>query len=497
MELARLEKKQKEAAIKNYRAFLAAHSAYDVVRDRVENARGDLSHVARDALPELKKSCRDFAKRAESVARARAVNQQLLNRVPGDISDILEIPQTQEQCGRNGAYDEALDLELYAERLRASVPDVPVIDDLRESARMANKKMLKKLLVRLQEPIQLPECLRIVGHVRRSKYFGNETALRRAFLARREVFVRNACDEVRRWLSPYDRAKKLTDVHRVHVFDVVTQYRAIFSDGDDTNIDTGVTASNNSNSNVTADESAILLSVWSSQRAESYKKALDETLQRVDEGGALASVFEHCEYCGNSLARVGVETRPLLREVFEKHALRIFEDALVAASEAFEKSLSTHRWITYDLAAGGTTPSTESDATNKDANGEYAPPHSLLEHAPVAAFINGILAAFNEVRLLTPKLRGCKKPFARSLRKTFDNGRKSLKHRDTTANAELVASASSGHQSSYKKKDAFKDAVDAYESVAAPYASACFARLFSSSSSSSSSSSQVVEDLLV
>ena len=78
-----------------------------------------------------------------------------------DISDILEIPQTQEQCGRNGAYDEALDLELYAERLRASLPDVPVIDDLRESARMTNKKMLKKLLVRLQEPIQLPHTTMI------------------------------------------------------------------------------------------------------------------------------------------------------------------------------------------------------------------------------------------------------------------------------------------------------------------------------------------------
>ena len=39
---------------------------------------------------------------------------------------------------------------------------------------------------------------------------------------------------------------------------------------------------------------------------------------------------------------------------------------------------------------------TESDATNKDANSEYAPPHSLRT-APVAAFINGILAAFNEV----------------------------------------------------------------------------------------------------
>ena len=42
---------------------------------------------------------------------------------------------------------------------------MPVIDDLRESARMANKKMLKKLLVRLQEPDSVAECLRIVGHV--------------------------------------------------------------------------------------------------------------------------------------------------------------------------------------------------------------------------------------------------------------------------------------------------------------------------------------------
>jgi hypothetical protein len=254
----------------------------------------------------------------------------------------------------------------------------------------------------------------------------------------------------------------------VHVFDVVTQYRAIFSDGDGTSAfeETSTTSTSN-NSNVTADESAVLLSAWSSQRAESYKNALDESLQRVDEGGALASVFEHCEYCGNSLARVGVETRPLLRKVFEKHALRIFEDALVAASEAFEKSLSTHRWTTY-LAGGETTTENDANKDGKDANREYAPPQSLLEHAPIAAFVNGIVAAFNEVRLLTPKLRGCKKPFAKSLRKTFESGQKSLKNRETN---ELASSTE-------KKKEAYKEAVKAYEEVAAPYVSKCFARLF-------------------
>ena len=39
-ELLRTEKKQKDAAIKQYRAFIAAHSAYDVVRDRVEKSEG-------------------------------------------------------------------------------------------------------------------------------------------------------------------------------------------------------------------------------------------------------------------------------------------------------------------------------------------------------------------------------------------------------------------------------------------------------------------------
>ena len=67
-----------------------------------------------------------------------------------------------------------------------------------------------------------------------------------------------------------------------YVFGVGPCIAPIFS-GDDTNIDTGVTASNNGNSNVTADESEFII-VWSSQRAESYKKALDETLQRVAEG---------------------------------------------------------------------------------------------------------------------------------------------------------------------------------------------------------------------
>ena len=77
--------------------------------------------------------------------------------------------------------------------------------------------------------------------------------------------------------------------------------------------------------------------------------------------------------------------------MFEKHALRIFEDALVAASEASDTgSLSTHRWTTY--LAGGETTTENDDGNNKGGiTVNTSPLQSLLEHAPVAAFVNGIV----------------------------------------------------------------------------------------------------------
>jgi len=59
-ELLRSEKKQKDAAIKQYRAFIAAHSAYDVVRDRVEKARADLLYSTRQDETRTVANCCHF-----------------------------------------------------------------------------------------------------------------------------------------------------------------------------------------------------------------------------------------------------------------------------------------------------------------------------------------------------------------------------------------------------------------------------------------------------
>jgi hypothetical protein len=89
--------------------------------------------------------------------------------------------------------------------------------------------MLKQLLTRLRGAIQLPECLRVVGYLRRMSAL-DEVGLRRTFLQCREGHVADAVADLDD-TNAYEYLKRLTDLHRVHLFDVVMQYRAIFGDG--------------------------------------------------------------------------------------------------------------------------------------------------------------------------------------------------------------------------------------------------------------------------
>ena len=63
---------------------------------------------------------------------------------------------------------------------------------------------------------------------------------------------------------------------------------------------------------------------WAEHRVCLYLAALRQHLPRITEGGSLASVLEHCMYCGMSLARVGLDIRGLLPPIFEGCVLNLF-----------------------------------------------------------------------------------------------------------------------------------------------------------------------------
>ena len=181
------------------------------------------------------------------------------------------------------------------------------------------------------------------------------------------------------------------------------------------------------------------------------------TLPHIYEGGALASIYEHCEYCGTSLARVGLDTRPLFRPLFADAAATIFENAVSTAVDELERALESSTW---------STPSTSSQHPETDDTD--GPPRSLIDHAPVAAFVNGALLAFNELRHLTVTLE---------IRDRLTSALESSITRAAGVILAFYQATDSILRRDERKLDAFLASKDAFVVIAAPYLASAFIRL--------------------
>jgi hypothetical protein len=461
-EETRLRDGVRDAAVRHYRAFVDAGGCYQSVRDEVRQIQRGLEAM-RASLPELRAGCQRFAGRAEEISRARALNRRTL-AAQGTLLDLLETPQLQETCLRHGNYDEALDLEAHVEKLAAlHAADVPVVAELAEGSKRSSRVMLRQLLTRLRGAIQLPECLRIVGYLRRMSAL-DEVGLRRTFLRCREGHVADAVADLDDG-NAYEYLKRLTDLHRVHLFDVVMQYRAIFGDGaDGDEDDRGEDAEDAEGAD------GGLLYGWSAHRVGEYLALVEKTLPRIDEGGALASVMEHCGYCGGSLARVGLDFRPMLPPLFADAARGIFTRAMDAAAGEFERTVETHRWATAPSSAAARAK--ERDRDGGDGGADAAPPYALLEHVPVAALTNAILAALNDLRhCALPQLR---QPLADELRACVER----CAHALMRVEARRFGRGPGEEDPGAGTRAAFTGACKALAEVAAPYLEVCYGRVF-------------------
>ncbi|GAB2233706.1 hypothetical protein Droror1_Dr00002935 [Drosera rotundifolia] len=166
-----------------------------------------------------------------------------------------------------------------------------------------------------------------------------------------------------------------------HLFDVVNQYRAIFADdksGSEENYDGG------------------LLFSWSMHQISSHLEILKQMLPKITEGGSLSNILEQCMFCAVGLGGVGLDFRGLLPSLFEEAVLNLFSKNIAAAVENFQVVLDSHRWV--PLPAVGFS----AIGFGEDSREDVTPPPSLMEHPPLAVFVNGVSAALNELRPCAP-----------------------------------------------------------------------------------------------
>ncbi|PAN21238.1 hypothetical protein PAHAL_3G451900 [Panicum hallii] len=373
----RVRRQMQEVAVENYAAFIAASEALSFVRAQLEGFDSHLEALIEE-IPNLTSGCTEFVESAQQILEERKLNQTLLAN-HSTLLDLLEIPQLMDTCIRNGNYDEALDLEAFVNKISKLHPDLPVIQGLAAEVKKTIQSLISQLLQKLRSNIQLPECLRIVAHLRRIGVF-SESELRLQFLRCREAWLSGILEDLDQ-RNVYDYLKGMVTSHRVHLFDVVNQYRAIFNNdksGNEENYDGG------------------LLFSWAMQQVSNHLTTLQVMLPNITEGGSLSSILDQCMYCAMGLGLVGLDFRGLLPPIFENAVLNLFSKNMSTAVENFQVVLDSHRWVpmpSVGFVANGVVDETSDDVT---------PPSVLMEHPPLAVFVNGVSAAMNELRPCAP-----------------------------------------------------------------------------------------------
>ncbi len=378
-EQERLRRGVQEAVAGRHGAFVDAAAAAAAARERLAAAAAALARLDAD-LPALAAAAERFRVEAAGAAARRAALRALAAHHAA-VVDLLEAPALMDACARAGHYDEALDLRAFAAKLAAVHGELPAVRALAADADAAAATMRSALLARLEGPVTLPECLRLVGHLRRLGGLP-EAALRAAFLARRGAWLDALAAELEE-RPAHEFLKRLTDVHRLHLFDVLMQHRAVF--GDD-----GAEGAEGSGGGDAA------LAGWAARRVGAYLAALRRHLAEVADGGALASVLDHAMHCGASLGRAGLDFRPALAPPFEAAALALLRRGVGAADAALRALLEAHRW------GGAGAARARPPAADAPAEVAEAPPAALLDHPPLAVYANGLLAALNELRHCAP-----------------------------------------------------------------------------------------------
>lgn len=123
--------------------------------------------------------------------------------------------------------------------------------------------------------------------------------------------------------NSYQHITKTIEVSRVHLFDIITQYRAVFSDEDPMFL-LGARGA----------DAVHLQSIFNSfliEKLEQFSSALRIDLASgVD--GRMDSVLAQCMHFGLSLGRVGVDFRPLVVPIFENYVQLTFVHTVDSAS---------------------------------------------------------------------------------------------------------------------------------------------------------------------
>ncbi|KAK3790082.1 hypothetical protein RRG08_020063 [Elysia crispata] len=381
-EKAQILSETQDLAFHNYSTFIQTADCSKEIFQDFQIIEKHLEGLV-NKLPDFSEECNKVITKAQEISSSRRMNSLTLQRHT-QLLEVLEMPQLMDTCVRNGYYEEALELAAHVKRLEKKHPNIPVIMGIVREVKWSTQLMLNQLIQQLRTNLQLPACLKVIGFLRRMDVF-TEAELRIKFLQARDAWFQSILDAIPTGDS-YTHITKTVEASRVHLFDIMTQFRAIFSD-EDPLVSTG-------RPDDVVNET-LLFHSWVMQKISQFLATLQHDLEE-GVGGRLDSILGQCMYFGLSFSRVGADFRGLLAPIFERATLRYFEAAMVEANKKFEENMQSYNLL------GVTTTGGLPFGVASSQSGQLYPPTALLDFYPLAAYCNQTLSAFNDLRLCAP-----------------------------------------------------------------------------------------------
>eukprot|EP00038_Savillea_parva_P015134 m.13208 g.13208 ORF g.13208 m.13208 type:complete len:614 (-) comp3018_c0_seq1:27-1868(-) len=377
-----------QLAFENYKTFIeTATCTTEVFRD--VNVIEDTTDALLGKLPEFSETCRTFLAEATAINTVRKQSAKTLQH-HAQVLEILEIPQLMDTCVRNAYYEEALQLQAHVNQMRKRHPNIDIISVIADEVTEHAQQMQANLLLQLRSDVQLTACLKVIGYLRRLGVY-SELELRVQFLQARDAWLQKTLLGIST-ADPYNYITKIVESNRVHLFDIITQYKAVFSSAIESKGGSGTPGGKGAGGSNANSGGGSLLSGWVLQRVADFLRILEEHLPRLSD--RFNTVLVQCMYFALSLGRVGMDFRPLLVPLFERTISDLFASRVDMALADFVEQLPT-----MALVAHATLPEADGDAGHTDAP---IAPLRLMAYPILARLTNNLLAALNDLRECAP-----------------------------------------------------------------------------------------------
>lgn len=431
VEKDRCDREMEQLAVQNYGAFIGNARVTRSVRQELSDIQKHLDGMA-ETLGPVQDGLRDFKKTASDLGTRRASLRNVLQQ-HGTLLELLELPQLLDACIRNQMYDESLELLAYCGNMlqthEAGGNEIPVLRTLQEQVGVQRANLHASLVAQLKTDIHLPACVRVIGFLRRIQRH-SEDELRCLFIEHRgsflEVHKQQKVEMLRSSRGSIVAAlRNAADLLRTHVYDIGTQYRALFPQDDGPLCAwlseqimwlTGILRAH-----VLPPSSAELasLSAQTHRGAPGLGAAATGGLAVGRGGGAMSvaggvridaaalnTVLKQCLHASSTLKRLGGHFFPSVAGMFEARMEHHICELLDFALLTFQAELGRYDWVPSTAlsgaaiggAAAGGSAAGGAGAANMGQGWLHPQALDLTRHRPLAVFMNDLVQMFNELR---------------------------------------------------------------------------------------------------